>query len=170
MKDRPSKLIIFMHVCFIVELYCNLYVNNVIICYSELLLVGWSENNKDVNSSFVITEAARDRNRSLVYHFMRSLTSLEVADLVVLGLCYWPLLGEAECSCSRLFSVYYCSSCIYRPTPLDPDISYSPITDLFPYPGHFPLEDNSPSFLHGVGHFPLPPPSSASLQHKAIYR
>ena len=40
--------------------------------------------------------------------------------------------------------------------------------DIFPpdrSPGRFPLP-----FLHGVGHFPLPPPPSADLQYKAIYR
>ena len=30
-------------------------------------------------------------------------------------------------------------------------------------PGHFPLPDNSPSLLRGVGHSPLPPPPSANL-------
>jgi len=40
------------------------------------------------------------------------------------------------------------------------------------HPGHIPPDifplDNFPSFLHGVGHFPLPPLASADLQ--AIYR
>ena len=36
--------------------------------------------------------------------------------------------------------------------------------------GHFPLPDNSPSFLHGVGHSPLSPPPPANLQYKAICR
>jgi len=43
----------------------------------------------------------------------------------------------------------------------DPDMS----------PGHFRLLEKFPfRFLHGVGHFPLPPPPSANLQYKAIYR
>ena len=40
-------------------------------------------------------------------------------------------------------------------------------------PGHvprtFPRPDNSPFFLHDVGHSPLLPPPSADLQYKAIY-
>ena len=52
----------------------------------------------------------------------------------------------------------------------DPDISPA---------GHIPLNiptdispsrTNPPLFLHNVGHFPLPPPPSANLQYKAIYR
>ena len=35
--------------------------------------------------------------------------------------------------------------------------------------GHFPSRTIPPPFLHGVGHFPLPP-SSTNLQYKEIYR
>jgi len=46
--------------------------------------------------------------------------------------------------------------------------------DIFP-PDIFPCPDISPpgqfpSFLHGEGHFPLPPLPSANIQYKAIYR
>ena len=37
-------------------------------------------------------------------------------------------------------------------------------------PGHSPARTIPPPFLHGVGHFPLPPPPSANLQYKAIYQ
>jgi len=34
----------------------------------------------------------------------------------------------------------------------------------------FPSRTIPPLFSRGVGHFPLPPPPSANLQYKAIYR
>ena len=52
----------------------------------------------------------------------------------------------------------------------DPDIFPSSYSSRTYSPGHFSVPDNSPSFLYGVGHPPLPPSPSANLQCKAIYR
>jgi len=51
-----------------------------------------------------------------------------------------------------------------------PDISHGHIPlDIFP-PDIFPSRKIPIRFLHGVGHFPRPPPASGHLQYKAIYR
>jgi len=63
------------------------------------------------------------------------------------------------------------STNLFHPCPVicrNPDISSWTYTPGHILPWHFPSRRIPLSFLHGVGHFPLPPPPSADLQYKAL--